>query len=106
MADLSTWLFVIAPFTVTALVLLAWVALILVQTPRPYWKDVLNWSIAGVIICTALYYITRAQVRAGLPPLGEWQTRFVLTLMGTFALMGAPRTFRQLYRAIRERGES
>jgi hypothetical protein len=98
---------VVAPMTLTAITLLLWSLLVVIQSPRPYWRDALNRSIAGLLFTVAILILLWAAEAAGLVAVGAWGTRLVIVLAGFFALLGLPRTAAELRAAIhRELGRS
>jgi hypothetical protein len=100
MADIGTIVTIVAPLTVTAITLLLWSLLVVIQSPRPYWRDTLNRSIAGLLSSLAILVLLRAAEEAGLIEVGVWGTRVVTGLAGFFALIGLPRTAAELRAAL------
>jgi hypothetical protein len=100
MVDLRTLLTVVAPLAVTALTLLLWSLLVVIQSPRPYWRDSLNRSIAGLLFSLAVLILLFAFEEAGLIAVGACGTRVVIGVAGFFALIGLPRTAAELRAAL------
>jgi hypothetical protein len=105
MVDLRILLTVVAPLAVTALTLVLWGVLVIIQSPRPSWRDSLNHSIAGLLFTLAVLVLLVAGEEAGLIAVGAWGTRVVNGVAGFFALIGLPRTAAELRAALRRHPE-
>ena len=97
--DINVWLRVVAPLLTISITLVWWLVLVLIQSPRKFWRDALNISIVGVLATTSMYLISRALVRAGIAPI---DTQAITIIGAVFALFGWPQLARETAR-LRER---
>ena len=97
---LETIVTIVAPLITVALTLVLWAILVVVQSPRPYWRDSFNRAIAGLLASLAVLLVVLALVAAGVAEVGVWEARAVIGVPGVFALLGLPRTIDELRDAL------
>lgn len=101
MAEILTFVTVVAPLATVALTLLLWAILVVMQTPRRFWRDSLNASIAGLLHAVGALLLLLALDYAGVSSVSGAGYRVVIVVAGAFALIGLPRTLRELRLAVR-----
>ena len=100
MADIGTFITIVGPLATASVTLILWGVLVAIQTPRPYWRDALTRSIAGLLISVGVLLILLMLERAGVPGVKALDARLTIILAGLFALAGLPRTIHELRTAI------
>lgn len=98
--DLVLILTFVAPLLTVGVTVGLWLTLMILQSPRPYWRDSLNVSIAGVFLTLSTYLLTEALTMIFGVSYGWFDAQLLTIIAGLFSLVGLPRTLHELQRAI------